>query len=99
GPQLFFGTPIRLSASASGAMSGLAGLPGLLLDIPVTTALMLRSIAEIARHQGEDVASDECKRACLEVLARHGPGDADDAAEVGYRSARAGLSHLTIAML
>jgi hypothetical protein len=88
----------RLSASASGAMSGLAGLPGLLLDIPVTTALMLRSIAEIAREHGEDVASDDCKRACLEVLARHGPGEADDA-EVGYWSARAGLSHLTIAML
>jgi len=94
----------RLSASFSGALSGFAGLPGLLLDIPVTTGLMLRSIAEIARDHGEDIGSPDGKRACLEVLAQTDvtPGDPahdEDEAEIGYWSARAGLSHLTIAML
>ncbi len=89
----------RLSASASGAMSGFAGLPGLLLDIPVTTALMLRSIAGIAREHGEDIATSDGKRACLEVLAQAAPRAGGDEAELGYWSARAGLSHLTIAVL
>jgi len=89
----------RLSASASGAMSGFVGLPGLILDIPVTTTLMLRSIAEIAREHGEDIASADCKRACLEVLAQKGLIPGGDETEAGYWSARAGLSHLTIAML
>jgi hypothetical protein len=108
----------RLSASLSGALSGFVGLPGLLLDIPVTTGLMLRSIAEIARDHGEDIGSADGKRACLEVLAqtdvppdvsRAGvlgadqaqtdPSQGEDEAEIGYWSARAGLSHLTIAML
>jgi hypothetical protein len=94
----------RLSASFSGALSGFAGLPGLLLDIPVTTGLMLRSIAEIARDHGEDIASPEGKRACLEVLAQTDltlgdPAHDEDEAEIGYWSARAGPSHLTIAVL
>jgi hypothetical protein len=103
----------RLSASVSGALSGFAGLPGLLLDVPVTTGLMLRSIAEIARDHGEDIASPEGKRACLEVLAQtdlspgapprdltqNDPAHDEDDAEIGYWSARAGLSHLTIALL
>jgi hypothetical protein len=86
----------RLMASASGAVSGFIGLPGLLIDIPLTTTLMLRSIAEIARDHGEDIATDDGKRACLEVLAQGGPRTEDDDAELGYWSARAGLSHLTI---
>ena len=89
----------RLSASASGAVSGFAGLPGLLLDIPVTTTLMLRTIAGIARQHGEDIATDDGKRACLEVLAQSGPRAEAEETEAGYWSARASLGHLTIAAL
>ena len=89
----------RILSSVSGAVSGFAGLPGLLLDVPVTTTLMLRSIAEIARSHGEDIASEEGRRACLEVLAQGGPRAGDDDAEIGYWSTRAGLSHLSIAAL
>ena len=89
----------RFLASASGALSGFAGLPGLLFDVPVTTTLMLRSIAEIARDHGEDIASENGRRACLEVLAQGGPRPEGDDAEIGYWSTRAGLSHLSIAAL
>ena len=89
----------RLVSSISGAVSGFAGLPGLLVDIPVTTTLMLRSIAEIAHEHGEDIASEEGRRACLEVLAQGGPKTEDDEVEISYWSTRAGLSHLPIAML
>jgi EcsC protein family len=89
----------RFSASASGAVSGFAGLPGLLLDIPVTTTLMLRTIAEIARQHGEDITMPDTRRACLEVLAQASPDAEGEEAELGYWSTRAGLSHMTIAAL
>lgn len=86
----------RAATTASGAATGLIGLPGVAVDIPFTTLTILRSIAEIARAEGEDIASDEGRRACLEVLALGGPGAADDDAEVGYWSARLGLAALNL---
>jgi hypothetical protein len=85
-------------AAGSGAVSGLVGLPGLLLELPVTTTLMLRSIAQIARDQGEDIYSDETRTACLEVFALGGRTEMDDAADTGYYGVRLVLaSHLTLA--
>jgi hypothetical protein len=82
-------------AAGSGAVSGLVGLPGLLFELPVTTTLMLRSIAEIARDQGEDMHSDETRTACLEVFALGGRTEVDDAAETGYYGVRLVLSSYT----
>ena len=86
----------RAATTASGAATGLVGLPGVAVDIPFTTLTILRSIAEIARAEGEDIASDEGRRACLEVLALGGPGAADDDVEMGYWTARLGLAGLNL---
>lgn len=83
--------------AGSGAVSGLLGLPGLLIELPITTALMLRSIAEIARDQGEDIHTDETRTACLEVFALGGRSEMDDAADTGYYGVRLVLSsYLTL---
>lgn len=58
--------------SASGVIGGLFGLPALLVELPVSTTLMLRSIADIARSEGHDLAQAEVKLSCLEVLALGG---------------------------
>lgn len=89
----------RLVTAASGVASGFVGLPGVLFDIPLTTATILRSIAEIARDNGEDIASEETKRACLEVLAFGGPSSVDDETEIGYWGARLGMNHFAINLL
>jgi hypothetical protein len=89
----------RAATAASGAASGFIGLPGVLFDIPFTTATILRSIAEVARDSGEDLASDETRRACLEVLAFGGPSAHDDETEIGYWATRLGVNHLTINLL
>ena len=89
----------RLATAASGAASGFAGFPGVVFDIPFTTMTILRSIAEVARDSGEDLATEETRRACLEVLAFGGPGDADDETELGYWATRLGVNHLTINVL
>jgi hypothetical protein len=89
----------RLAATGSGMASGFIGLPGVLVDIPFTTMTILRSIAEVARDSGEDLATESTKRACLEVLAFGGPTEADDETEIGYWATRIGVNHLTMNML
>lgn len=89
----------RAATTMSGVVSGFAGLPGAFVDIPFTTATILRSIAEVARDSGEDLASEETRRACLEVLAFGSPSETGEAAESGYWAARLGVSHLTINLL
>src|SRR6185369_12187522 len=46
----------RILTGATGAVGGFFGLAGLAVELPVTTTLMLRSIAEIARREGEDLS-------------------------------------------
>lgn len=89
----------RLATAMSGAGSGFAGLPGVVIDIPFTTATILRSIAEVARDSGEDLSSEDTRRACLEVLAFGSPGEGGEETETGYWAARLGVSHLTINLL
>ena len=45
-----------LLAGISGGVSGFFGMAALPLELPVTTTLMLRAIADIARHHGEDLS-------------------------------------------
>ncbi len=60
-----------LSGAAGGALGGLT----VAAELPVSTVLILRSVADIARSQGEDLSQLEARLACLEVLAL-GPGSA-----------------------
>jgi hypothetical protein len=89
----------RLATTVTGVASGFVGLPGIMFDIPFTTATILRSIAEVARDSGEDLAEVDTRRACLEVLALGGPSRADDEAEAGYWATRIGMNHLAITLL
>jgi len=91
------GTPARRwlhrsLAVGAGAAGGFFGWAGLAVELPITTTLILRSIADIAREEGEDPHDVEMRLACLEVLAFGGPGHGDDAAESGYFATRAALA-------
>ena len=59
----------KVLASMSGMAGGFFGAPALLAELPVTTGIMLRSIADIARSHGEDLRETESQLACLEVFA------------------------------
>ena len=85
----------KLISTISGAATGFMGAPGMIVDIPLTTGLMLRSIAGIARSYGEDPMTPEGRRACLEVFALSEHRDGADG-QAGYWAARAALSHLAI---
>jgi EcsC protein family len=74
-------------AAASGAVGGGFGLAALPVELPISTIIMLRSIGDIARSEGEDLADPESALACLQVFAL-GPRDGEaNAAESGYFAA------------
>ena len=83
---------MKALVAASGAAGGAFGIAALAVELPASTCLMLRSIAEIARAEGEDLRSPEGRLACLEVFALGGSSSGDDRAETAYYAVRAGLS-------
>lgn len=86
----------RLMAVGSGAVGGFFGPLALLAELPVTTVLMLRAIADLARSQGEDLGTPAARLACLEVFALGGRSPADSAANTGYYGLRTTLAfHFT----
>ena len=82
----------KATAAISGAAGGLFGLPALAVELPISTTIMLRSIADIARSEGENLSSKESQLACLEVFALGGTASDDDAAESGYYGIRTALA-------
>lgn len=82
----------KILGMTTGAIGGLFGLPALLIELPISTAIMLRSIADIARSQGEDLRSPDTRLACVEVFALGGHADNDNAAETGYYGLRIALA-------
>lgn len=76
----------------TGAGGGMFGLPGLAVELPVSTTIMLRSIADIAASQGEDLGALDARLACLEVFALGGRTRGDDAADAGYYAIRSALA-------
>ena len=79
----------------TGAVGGFFGLPGLVVELPVTTTVMLHSIVEIARAHGEDLANPETALACLAVFALGPQGMSGEAIESAYYATRAALAQVT----
>ena len=73
-------------AILSGAIGGIT-IPTLFAELPVTTVIMLRSVADIARDEGEDFNDFETKIACLEVFAL-GSKEADNIEKTNYYASR-----------
>lgn len=78
--------------AASGAAGGAFGLPGTLLELPVSTTLLLRQVASVAAEQGEDLADPLVQAECLKVFALGGRNPGDDDAESGYFALRVALA-------
>jgi len=85
----------QLMTAATGAAGGFFGMAGLAAELPVTTTVMLHSIAEIARSNGEDLSRPESALACLEVLAFSPDSRMADPIESAYYATRAALAQAT----
>jgi len=82
----------KFAALAAGAVGGFFGPIALAAELPVITLLMLRSIADIARSEGEDLDTLDARLACVEVFALGGRSAEDDATDTGYYGLRATLA-------
>ncbi|GAA4805331.1 EcsC family protein [Lysobacter hankyongensis] len=82
-------------AAATGAAGGFFGWTGLLVEIPASTTVMLRAIADVARSEGFSLADPSVQRDCIAVFSLGGTGAADDAAETGYYATRAMIEAAT----
>lgn len=83
------------AVAITGAVGGFFGLPGVIAELPVTTTLMLHSIVQIAREQGEDLSREENALACLQVLALGPHGGRTNMLESAYYASRTALMQVT----
>jgi hypothetical protein len=82
----------KLTVTASGAVGGALGFYGLSVELPVSTLIMLRSIAAIAKSEGEDLNDVYTQLACLEVFALGGKSKNGGNSESGYFAIRTALA-------
>jgi hypothetical protein len=84
----------KILAGTSGGIGGAFGLAALPVELPISTAIMLRSIADVARSEGHDLSNIETKLSCLEVFALGCDKDKDSpaAAQSAYWATRATMS-------
>jgi len=83
----------KIMAGGSGAVGGFFGLTALAVELPVSTTIMLRSIADVARSQQQELSDMETRFACLEVFSLGSTKNSeDDASESAYFAARATLA-------
>jgi hypothetical protein len=82
----------KLLVSTSGAVGGALGLAAMPLELPVSTCIILRSVADIAQNERQDLSLIKTRLSCLEVLALGGRTSKDNSAGTGYWSVRIALA-------
>ena len=82
----------KVAGAVSGAAGGAFGLAALAVELPVSTTIMMRAIADVARGEGADLSDPQVQLECVMVLGLGGPSAADDAADIGYFAAREAMS-------
>lgn len=80
--------------AALGVAGGAFGLLGSAVELPITTSVMLRSIASIASDHGQDVNSLKTRLECLTVFAMGAPSQVDDGMESAYFTSRLAMNKL-----
>ncbi len=78
-------------ATLSGAIGGAFGFAAFAADLALTTKLMMRSIMDIARSEGEDLSELDTQLACLQVFALGGKSKHDDSLDTGYFALRVAI--------
>ncbi|MFO1412423.1 MAG: EcsC family protein [Burkholderiales bacterium] len=78
----------KAAVAVTGAGGGAFGLAALAVELPISTTIMMRSIADIARSEGANLGDPETQLECIQVLTLGGLGSSDDAADLGYIATR-----------
>lgn len=94
-PSYFY----KASATATGAIGGLAGLVGAAADLPLSITMMFGSFQKIAESYGFDRSDPETKLECLKVFSMGGPLEEDDDLDLSFATAKLGLSGPTVSRI
>ena len=86
-------------ATAMGAAGGFGGLPAALAELPVTTAVLLRTIQDVAVEHGFDPQADNVQFDCIRVLSAAGPLSGDDGADLAFYATRTSLQGVAVLAL
>jgi hypothetical protein len=81
-------------ATLVGGIGGFLGIAALPFELPLSTAIILRSIAEISRQYGADLDSIEARLECMYVFSLGSSSPRDDAIEFIYYSSRVEFAQL-----
>ncbi|WP_176736962.1 EcsC family protein [Oligoflexus tunisiensis] len=77
------------AVTTTGAIGGALGTAALMVELPLTTSLILRSISSMAQQWGHDLRQSEIQMQCLYVFTLGSPHNRnDDAMDTAYLSAR-----------
>jgi hypothetical protein len=82
----------KFAVAATGAASGFFGDFAIAIELPITTMIMIHSIADVAKSEGEDLQTYETQLACLEVLALGGNSKNNAISTSNYLSVRAAMA-------
>lgn len=82
----------RMFTAGLGAFGGAAGLAGALVELPLTTTVLLRSIQDVAVEHGFDPRLETVNFDVLEVFSAAGPLEHDDGVETAFLTQRIGLA-------
>lgn len=89
----------RGAVVVSGAVGGSFGLATAVCEVAVSTALIMRSIQDVAIGYGADLRDPVVIAECVAVLGKGGPMPEDDALDESYFAMRAGLKRAVSAEL
>lgn len=86
----------KIAAAAAGGAGGFFGMAAILVELPISTTIMMRSILDIARAEGLSLKDDRTRLECIKVFGLEGNKSIeDDNAESGYYSSRIALDGIT----
>lgn len=82
----------RTAVWGTGFFGGFGGFETTLLEVPISTMIMLRSILDIARSEGENLENPEARLSALQVFALGGSTASDDMADTAYYAVRMAMA-------
>ena len=89
----------KMAVTFSGAIGGVAGLPGAVAELPVTITTMFSSFQKIAEEYGFDPSEQETKVECIKIFSMGGPLEKDEDIDLSFVSARLGLQGEVVSQL
>lgn len=85
----------KAAVAAVGGVGGFFGVATILIELPISTTIMMRSILDIAREEGFSLDDPQTKIECITVFGLEGNvSTSDDNAESGYFATKIALSKI-----